>query len=122
MANRKAGYKPSAPFAVAMKLLKPIATSVQGVTRKTFENPDDVTGVFFGSFRTFGGTERESNGVYTLEDTATVDCWFDPRIKANCRIYVCETAATYEIIGTPENIDMRNQYMRLKIRRVGGAA
>ena len=115
-------YKPAAPFNVAMKLLQPISTSTQGVVKKTFQKPENVPNYFFGSFRTFGGTEREINDVYTLEDTATIDCWFDPAIKANCRVYVCDTGATYEVIGTPENIDMRNQYLRFKVRRIGGAA
>lgn len=115
-------YKPTTPFNVAMKLLKPIVTKSQGVTKKTFENPDDVRGFFFGSFRTFGGTERDINGVYTLEDTATIDCWFDPEITADCRVYVCDNGQTYDILGTPENIDMRNQYLRFKVRKIGGAA
>lgn len=115
-------YKPTAPFNVAMKLLKPVTSKVQGVNKKTFEAPELVNEYFFGSFRTFGGTERDVNGVYTLEDTATVDCWYDPNLKANCAVYVCDTGAIYEILGSPENIDMRNQYMRLKIRKVGGAA
>lgn len=117
-----ATYKPAAPFNVAFKLLQPITTKVQGVTKKAFEAPEDVQSYFFGSFKTFGGTERDVNGVYTLEDTATIDCWYDPAIKANCRVYVCDTGATYEVIGTPENIDMRNQYLRFKVKRVGGAA
>lgn len=117
-----ANYRPSAPFNVAMKLLHPVTARVMGVKQQTFENPDDVGAFFFGSFRTFGGTERDVNGVYTLEDTATIDCWYDPAIKADCRIYVCDSGKTYEIVGTPENIDMRNQYMRLKVRSIGGAA
>lgn len=119
MAN---SYKPQVPFNVAFKLLQPVATKVQGVVKKTFENPDDVQAYFFGSFRTFGGTEREVNDVYTVEDTATIECWYDPAINAACRVYVCDTGATYEVIGTPENINMRNQYMKFKVRKIGGAA
>ena len=115
-------YKPATPFNAAFKLLKPVTTKVQGVTKKTFENPDDVASFFFGSFRTFGGTERDVNGVYTLEDTATIDCWYDPEITADCRIYVCDNGQIYEILGTPENIDMRNQYLKFKVRKVGGVA
>lgn len=116
------GYKPSVPFSVAMKLLAPVYSSAYGAAKKTFADPETVEDVFFGSFRTFGGTERIRNDVYTLEDTATIDCWYDPSIKADCAVYVCDTGRTYEIIGTPENIDLRNQYMSFKVRRVGGAA
>lgn len=115
-------YKPSVPFSVPMKLLVPVYSNEYGATKKAFADPNDIDAVFFGSFRTFGGTERIRNDLYTLEDTATIDCWYDPSIKADCAIYLCDTGITYEIIGTPENIDMRNQYMSFKVRRLGGAA
>lgn len=109
-------YRPAAPFTVAMMLLTPTETKVYGVTQKSYTEG----ATFFGSFRTFGGTEREKNGVITLEDTATIDTWFRPDIGANCDIKILETGAIYEIIGTPEDIDMRHQYLRFKVRRIGG--
>jgi hypothetical protein len=112
-------YKPSAPFNVAMKILVPTETVVTGTTKKTFTDPESSE-MFFGSFRTFGGTENVRNGVYTLIDTAVIDTWYRPDIKANCRIYVCETEQTYEIISDPENIDMRHQYLQFKVRKFGG--
>lgn len=119
---RMRGYKPATPFSVAMKLLAPTATNVRGARVNEYPKPDDVTGVFFGSFRTFGGTERIYNDVYAIEDTATIDTWYDPAIKADCRIYVCQTGKTYEIMGTPENIEMRNQFLAIKVRAIGGGA
>lgn len=116
---RGRGYTPAAPFSVAMKLLTPTVENVRGARVKSYPNPSDVTDVFFGSFRTFGGTERMANEVYTVEDTATVDTWFNPSITADCRVYVCATGKTYEVIGTPENIDMRNQYCSFKLRAIG---
>lgn len=113
-------YKPAMPFAIPFKLLQPVTTNAYGVEKKTFETPEGVQAVFFGSFRTFGGTERLYNDVYTVEDTATVDCWYSPDITANCRVYNCNTGRTFEIIGTPENIDGRNQFMQIKLRAVGG--
>lgn len=122
MANRRIGYKPAVPFATAMKLLTPTVTNVRGARVKEYPSPDDVQTVFFGSFRTFGGTERMANEIYTIEDTATIDTWYDPNITADCRVYVCQTGKTYEVIGTPENIDMRNQYASFKVRAIGGGA
>ena len=113
-------YKPAMPFAIPFKLLQPTNTTVYGVNKKDYENPDNVDDVFFGSFRTFGGTERQFNDVYTVEDTANIDCWYSPEITAASRIYNCNTGRIFEIIGTPENIDGRNQYMKLKVRAVGG--
>lgn len=119
---RARGYRPAAPFAVAMKLLIPTVENVRGARVKHYPNPSDVDSVFFGSFRTFGGTERMANEIYTIEDTATVDTWFNPSITADCRVYVCATGKKYEVIGTPENIDMRNQYCSFKVRAIGGGA
>lgn len=116
---RARGYRPAAPFGVAMKLLVPTVENVRGARVHSYPDPSDVDSVFFGSFRTFGGTERMANEIYTVEDTATVDTWFDPSFAADCRVYVCATGKTYEIIGTPENIDMRNQYCSFKVRAIG---
>lgn len=114
-------YKPEVPFNVPMKLLTPTTVKVKGVNKKAFPNPDDAP-LIFGSFRTFGGTESTVNGVFTVIDTATVETWFRPDIKPNCRIYLCESGDTFEVVGTPENIEMRNQYLKFRVQRVGGEA
>ena len=119
-----AHYKPAAPFNVAFVLLIPTKTTVQGVEKKTFpavgEVGDDAK--FNGSFRTFGGTERDVNGLYSIEDTATVETWYHPAITSECRIYVRQTGATYEIINEPENIELRNQYLKFMVKRIKGGA
>lgn len=114
-------YKPSAPFSVPMKILVPTSSSVQGVLKKEYSDPEDSE-LFFGSFRTFGGVENVQDGVYTLINTATVDTWYRPDIKADCRIYLCETGDIYEITGDPEDIEMRHQYLQIRLRKVGGKA
>lgn len=116
-------YKPSMPFNVAMRLLTPIETNVKGTLKKTFTNDPEADGtLFYGSFRTFGGTESTSNDLYTVIDTATIDTWYSPDICADCRVYIESTGETYDILGTPENINMRNQYLQIKVRKVGGGA
>ncbi len=115
------GYKPSAPFNVAMKLLIPTTKNVTGTTKKTYPFPDDAP-LIFGSFRTFTGTETTVNDLYTVVATGYIDTWYRPDIKANCRIYLCETEETYEVLGEPENISMRNQYIKMRVRKVGGGA
>ena len=115
-------YKPSAPFNVAMKLLVPIGTTAYGAMKKSFVAPDAVDEVFFGSFRTFGGTENIKDDVYTIVNTAVIDTWYMPEIKADCQIYICDTGQIYDIIGDPEDIDMRHQYLQFKVRKMGGKA
>lgn len=115
-------YKPSVPFNVPMKLLEPSSEVVKGTTKKVFPKPEDVPEdkLFYGSFRTFGGTENTRDGVYTLINTAVINTWYRPDIKADCQIYICETGQIYEILNDPEDIDMRHQYLKFKIRKIGG--
>lgn len=110
-------YKPSAPFTVPAFLLIPKTTSVKGVTKKVFA-PE--TEPFFCSFKTFGGTELQSNNAIVIENTGVIETWYDPKIKANCNIRIDNV--DYEILGTPENIDMRNQYLKFRVRAIKGGA
>lgn len=114
-------FKPSVPFNVPMRLLIPAYTYVKGVEKKTFPAPEDSP-LFFGSFRTFGGSESLSNDVYTVIATAVIDTWYRPDIKADCRIYLLEGDETFEIVNEPENIDRRNQYLQFKVRKIGANA
>lgn len=114
-------YKPQTPFSVPMKLLIPVYTTVKGVRKKTFTTPEDGI-LFFGSFRTFGGTESTSNDLYTIFDTATIETWYRPEIKADCRVYLCDSEQIFEVIGSPENIEMRNQFLKFRVQSVGGGA
>jgi len=114
-------YKPSAPFNVPMKLLVPTTERVYGSTKKTFSDPENSE-LFYGSFRTFGGTENLQDGVYTVIDTAVIDTWYRPDIKADCQIYLCDTEQRYDIVSDPEDIDFRHQYLQFKVKKVGGKA
>lgn len=116
-----AQFKPSVPFNVPLMLLVPTYVNSYGVTTKKFPSPDDGI-LFYGSFKTYGGTERDVNGIYSIEDTAIIECWYRPDIQSNCRIAIPATGAVYEILGEPENINMRNQYLKLKVMRVKGGA
>lgn len=112
-------YKPSYPFSTAIELLIPTYKSVKGVRTKTW--PEE--GIRLNcSFKTYGGTETTVNEVYALEDTAYVETWYRPDIKANCGIKVLATGQIFEIMNTPENIDMRCQFMKFKVRAVQGGA
>lgn len=115
-------YKPVTPFATAAKLLIPTLKTVKGTTKKAYPNPSDITETINISFRTFGGSENMSNGIYTVYDTGTIDTWYTPDITADCRIYICETGQIYDVKGTPENIDGRHQYLHFKVEKVGGTA
>ena len=114
-------YRPSAPFTVPMKLLVPVTSQEYGVVQKTFSDPADSE-LFFGSFRTFGGTETMRDDVITIVNTGVIDTWYRPDIKADCQIYLCDTGQTYDIISDPEDIDFRHQYLKFKVTKAGGKA
>lgn len=103
------------PFNVPLMLQRAEKITAKGSTKKTYVD----AGFIYCSFRTFGGTEATVNGVLTVENTAVVETWYNPEITADSRVKTTE-GAVYEILGTPENIEMRNQYSRFKIREIKG--
>lgn len=112
-------YQPTTPFNVAGKYY--ICTGeamVKGVLKKTYDFTHGET--FYCSFRSFGGTEVNSNGITFVENTVIVETWYDPSIKADTIIEV--DGCRYEIIGVPENISMRNKWLKFKVREVKGGA
>lgn len=114
-----AEYKPAYPFTTPIDLLIPTYTAVKGVSKKTYA----TTGIRLNcSFRTYGGTEQTTNDVYVIHDTGIVETWFRPDIKSDCRIRLFATGQVYEIIGVPENINMRNQFVRFKVKAIEGGA
>lgn len=114
-------YRPKSNFNVGMKLLIPTWSTVSGVRRKTYPANGDI---IFGSFKSYGGTvikEKGKDGIFTIEDTADIETWYRPDIKSDCRIML-ESGAIYDIANEPENIEMRNQFMKFKVLRVKGGA
>ena len=113
-------FKPNMPYNVPMHYLEPRKSSSLGTNKKAWTKPSK-NNLFLCSFKTFGGTERVVNGQLVIEDTAVVETWYNDKITNECRVKD-ESGNVYEIISTPENIDMRNQFMQFKIRRHRGGA
>lgn len=111
-------YVPSTPFATPVMLMTPTRSVVKGVDTKTFTDLERIN----CTIKSFGGTEQTTNDLYTVIDTAYVETWFRPDITSDCRIRVLTTGKIYEILGEVENIDMRNQYAKFKVRAVKGGA
>lgn len=112
-------FKPSFPYSTPIELLIPIYTKKKGVTIKSF--PDE--GIRLNcSFKTYGGTEMMNNDLYSIIDTANIETWYRPDITSECRIKVVQTGIIYEIINVPENINMRNQFVRFKVKAIRGGA
>lgn len=114
-------YRPieAAQMTTATRLQTPTGSKTLGVNKNTYA---DVSGVVMVNWKSYGGTETTSNGMLVVEDTAQVVCWYRPDIRANCRLVRLSDGAVYEIIAEPENIEMRNQFLKFKVRRVKGGA
>ena len=96
----------------------PVTSNVLGVVKKTYADAEQ----FMCNWKSYGGTEVVNNDVLTIEDTAQLTCWYDPRITASCRIKRMTDGALYEVIGEPENIEQRNMILLFKVTRVKGGA
>lgn len=121
MARGRRNYHPAMPFNVSMRIVKPTIEKVKGVPTKKYPALEECE-QFFGSFRTFGGTETTVNDLFTVEDTVTIDTWFRPDITADCEIYIEESKQYYEVLASPEDIEMRHQFLQIRARKIGGKA
>lgn len=111
-------YTLSGNFNVPMFLFIPYTQTEKGSTKKIYPENGEL---IYCTFKTFGGTEVTSNGVLSIEDTATIETWYRPDIKADCILKNVE-GKPYEILGTPENINMQNQWLKFKVRAIKGGA
>ena len=110
-------YRPLEPFNVAAELLNPTYSEVKGVTVKEFPEHGEL---IYCSFKSYGGTEVVVNDVLVVRNTANIETWYRPDITAASRIKV--GSVVYEVMGTPENISMRNQFLKFKVQAIVGGA
>ena len=115
-------FKPSgaAHLTTAVKLQKRIRIVVSGAPEFSYEDAADP--ILYCNFKTYGGTETISNGSLVLLNTATLITWYRQDIQAADRIVLLQDNSFWEVIGEPENIDMRNQYLIFKVRKISGGA
>lgn len=111
-----ANYKPNTPFDVPIFLFAATVTTVKGSTKNTYPQTGEK---IYCSFKTFGGTEKFVNDSLAVENTAVIETWFRPDIKANSQ-FEDINGLRYEVLGTPENINQRNQFLKFKIRAIKG--
>lgn len=120
-------YRLNITDTIPLILLSPSkVTKVKGVVKKEFPSIEEASkmedNIFYGSFKTYGGTEKNINGVYLIEDTAIIETWYRPDITSNCRIARASDNAVFDIINEPEDINQRHQFLKFKVRRVKGDA
>jgi SPP1 family predicted phage head-tail adaptor len=109
-------YRPRSPFTTVVELHNCVTEKVLGVVTKKYTKVDDI----FCTFKTYGGTETTSNDLLVVNDTAEIETWYRPDITSSSQIKLGDKL--YEVIGQPENIEMRNQFMKFKVQAVRGDA
>ena len=109
-------YRPSEPFTTVISLYNPTYTTVKGVSVKEYH----LEGTLNCSFKTYGGTESMVNDQLTVVDTANVETWYRPDITSASQIRL--GSKVYEVLGEPEDIEQRHQFLKFKVRGVKGGA
>lgn len=110
-------YRPKEPFSTVVELYNPTYQVVKGVRKKVYPETGEVINC---SFKTYGGTESTSNDVLTVIDTANIETWYRPDITSASQIRL--GTKVYEVIGEPEDIELRHQFLKFKVRGVKGGA
>lgn len=115
-------FKPALPYIVPIVFIPPIKKKIKGVLTTSYQNIEEVEekNLVFCSFKTFGGTEQIINDIYTIIDTANIETFYKPEITKGSKIVLMESKEEYEIIGSPENINQRNQFMKFKVKKIEG--
>lgn len=109
-------YRPKEPFNVCAELYNPTTVMSHGVSVKTFSKVDSIN----CSFKSYGGTDSVTNNVLTVIDTAQVVTWYRPDITSASQLHI--GAKVYEVVGEPEDIELRHQFLQLKVRSIKGGA
>lgn len=112
-------FKPPEQMTTPMRLQKRITKTVKGAEVAEYKDAEDA--VIMCNFKSKGGTEAVHNGQYLIVDTATVQTWYRPDIKKGDRLIMEQDGSKWDIKGNPENVEMRNQLLILKVQNVGGA-
>lgn len=108
-------YRPSEPYCTPVELFNPTYETAKGVTKKVYPEKGEL---IFCSFKTYGGTETTVNDQFTVVDTANVETWYRPDITSASQIRL--GAKRYEVMGEPEDIEQRHQFLKFKVRGVKG--
>lgn len=108
-------YRPSEPYCTPVELFNPTYETVKGVTKKIYPETGKL---IFCSFKTYGGTETTINDQLAVVDTANVETWYRPDITSASQIRL--GVKKYEVMGEPEDIEQRHQFLKFKVRGVKG--
>lgn len=110
-------FKPSATtFTTPIRIKHRTETLVNGAPKFTWADATDP--VALCNWKGRGGTESLNAGNLTVLDTAELTLWYRDDITHSDRILKNDDATLiYEVMNV-ENIEERNQYLLIKVKRV----
>ena len=95
---------------------KAVNEVVNGRLTKDYE----IVGTLRGKFKQKGCAEIGVNGLTVVNDKTSFITWYKSDIEAADVLTI--NGIDYEIIGTPENVEMRGRYTVLNLERISGGA
>lgn len=113
-------YKPSSgPFSTVIRVQKRKATDVNGAPEISFEDAEPALNAC--SWKSKGGTENTESGSLIVEDTAEVVMWYRPDISERDRFLLNDNPDLAYDIQNIEDVEMRNQFLIVKVKRAVSA-
>lgn len=111
-------YKPAniRNFKVVAIHKKANSVVINGRTIKNYEEVGRVK----GQFKQKGTREQTANGVYVVNDNITFITWWKKDFQASDILNI--NGVDYQIIGTPENVELRGKYAVINLEKIEGGA
>ena len=106
-------------MATPIKIQKRVVTNVNGAPDVSYEDVESNPSVFC-NWKGRGGSESTESGKLIVYDTAELTMWYRPDIDEQSIILLNgDSNLMFEVINI-ENVEMRNMYLILKVKRVVG--
>lgn len=111
-------YKPAniREFVTPAVLKKATEVIINGHNQKTYT----VIGTIKGKFKQKTTSELNANGLSIVEDKISFITWWTNNLEAQDVLTI--NNIDYEIVGQPENVEMRGRYAVLTLHRIKGGA
>lgn len=109
-------YKPAniREFVTPAVHKKPTIENINGHSQKTYTE----VGTIKGKFKQKSTSEMNVNGLKLINDKISFVTWYTPTLDAQDILNI--NGIDYEIVGTVENVEMRNRYAVCNLERLKG--
>ena len=109
-------YKSQGPYDVCIQVLKKTTVKAGGVPVDTYEPGKKL----WCSCIQYSTNETNFTDLKANQNDWTVETYFTKYIEAGDRIKVLSTGEVFAIKGKPENVRMRNGWLKFKMGSIDG--